>query len=285
MDDKVVKYNSIADGVLAQVKKFQSLGDLVLPKDYNAGNALKAAHLILLEKKNTKEESVFKCCSIESISKALLEMVTQGLDPTKSQCSFIIRGNKLYCQKEYFGNMKIAMRNNDIGIPKAHTIYEGDVIEYHVDLVSGKTIIDKYETKFQNIDINKIIGAFCIIPYNDGTSDATIMTFDEIKKCWLQGTGKGNTPAHNNFTNEMCEKTVINRACKPYVNSTSDIFNDFDAESIDIKQIEKINIDQEVKKEPIDSNITDVEVIEEVETPKVEEAPKVEEVQEIKATF
>jgi recombination protein RecT len=33
---------------------------------------------------------------------------------------------------------------------------------------------------------------------------------------------KGNSGAHKNFTQEMCKKTVINRACKTPINSSSD---------------------------------------------------------------
>ncbi len=37
---------------------------------------------------------------------------------------------------------------------------------------------------------------------------------DQIRKSWQQGAAKGNSGAHNNFTDQMCKKTVISRACK-----------------------------------------------------------------------
>ena len=56
------------------------------------------------------------------------------------------------------------------------------------------------------------------------------MTIDEIKQAWKQSathpvdaSGKikaGST--HDKFTAEMCKKTVINRACKPIINSSDD---------------------------------------------------------------
>lgn len=44
----------------------------------------------------------------------------------------------------------------------------------------------------------------------------------QIKNAWNQGTMKGNSPAHKNFPDQMAIKTVINRACKKYANTTDD---------------------------------------------------------------
>ena len=48
------------------------------------------------------------------------------------------------------------------------------------------------------------------------------MTMDEIRKAWAQGAAKGGCPAHKNFPQEMAKKTVINRACKIFVNTSTD---------------------------------------------------------------
>ena len=45
---------------------------------------------------------------------------------------------------------------------------------------------------------------------------------DEIRKAWAQGAAKGGSPAHKNFPQEMAKKTVINRACKIFVNTSTD---------------------------------------------------------------
>ena len=48
------------------------------------------------------------------------------------------------------------------------------------------------------------------------------MTMDQIKKAWGQGATKGGSPAHKDFTEEMAKKTVINRACKRFINTSDD---------------------------------------------------------------
>ena len=56
------------------------------------------------------------------------------------------------------------------------------------------------------------------------------MTLDQIHKSWNQGATKGKSPAHVNFPEEMCKKSVINRCCKNFVNSAKD--NDILIETI-----------------------------------------------------
>jgi recombination protein RecT len=82
----------------------------------------------------------------------------------------------------------------------------------------------KHIQSLKNIDTTKIAGAYAIVNYNDGRSDLTVMTMDQIRKAWNQGATKGASPAHQNFTDEMAKKTVINRACKTPINSSTDAF-------------------------------------------------------------
>jgi recombination protein RecT len=49
-----------------------------------------------------------------------------------------------------------------------------------------------------------------------------IMNMNQIRKAWLQGYAKGNSPAHRNFPGEMSKKTVIGRACKLFITSSDD---------------------------------------------------------------
>lgn len=59
----------------------------------------------------------------------------------------------------------------------------------------------------------------------DGSTHLEVMTMDMIQKAWNQG-GFGDkdrqTGAHKNFTDQMCKKTVIARACKVALESSSD---------------------------------------------------------------
>ena len=100
---------TITDEVLNKVKKFENDGQLVLPQNYSASNALKSAYLILQETtKRNDTRSVLETCTKGSIATALLDMVLQGLNPSKKQCYFIPYGNKLTLSKSYLGTVAAA---------------------------------------------------------------------------------------------------------------------------------------------------------------------------------
>ena len=249
-----IQQEPITDKVLAKVTQFQELGQLVLPDGYHAGNSLKSASLILAETVNAKGEPALKVCTSGSVANSLLEMVVQGLNPIKGQCSFIVRGNKLCMQREYAGTIAIAKREYPIDLPKAHVVFEGDIFKYETNPNNGRIRIIEHTTELKNRDITKIVGAYCIIPFTDGTSDVEVMSMAEIRKAWEQGATKGNSPAHRNFPDQMAEKTVINRALKRYVNSTGDpiadiITDDEQKQTHETKDVlfEEINIDQEMQ--------------------------------------
>jgi recombination protein RecT len=150
-------------------------------------------------------------------------MVLQGLSVHKKQGYFLVYGNQLSFQRSYFGTVALAKRTGEIKKePVANIIYEGDEFVYTIDPVTGLKSIVKHDQKIENINSAKIKAAYCILQKEDGTRELEIMTIDQIRKAWAQGATKGNSPAHQNFTDEMCKKTVIGRACKMIINSSDD---------------------------------------------------------------
>ncbi len=224
----LVKKDTV-DVVAQKVREFQESGQLHLPANYSAENAMKAAWLTLQGTTDRNDKPVLEVCSKDSIANALLEMVVQGLNPSKKQCYFIAYGNKLVCQRSYFGTMAVAKEVDEtIDDIIAEVVYEGDVFKYRLN--RGQKEVTEHEQSLENIDGKKIKAAYCIIIHNDGRVKTTIMTFAEIKQAWQQSQmkpidDKGNIKAgstHGKFTAEMAKKTVINRACKAIINSSSD---------------------------------------------------------------
>ena len=225
----LVKKNVI-DVVAAKVHEFTTRGELDLPPDYSPANAMKAAWLTLQQTVDKNKKSVLTSCTQNSIANALLSMVVQGLTPAKQQCYFIAFGDQLTLMRSYFGAMAVARRvDPTIADFAAEVVYEGDTLRY--EIVRGKKVISKHEQDFGNINKKKIIGAYCLVIGIDGTvKDTVLMTMDEIKQAWRMsktnpvtenGTIKvGST--HDKFTADMCKKTVINKTCKPIINSSSD---------------------------------------------------------------
>lgn len=225
---QLVKKETI-DIVTAKVKQFQNNGELFFPANYSPENALKSAWLQLQEVVDRNQKPALQVCTKESIANSLLSMVVQGLNPDKKQCYFIVYGNKLQLQRSYFGSMAVAKAvNPDVEDIIADVVYEGD--EFEFEKKRGKTHVTVHKQKLANIQKDKIIAAYATVLYKDGKDESTIMTMDEIKQSWKQSKmnpvdDKGNLKVggtHEKFTAEMCKKTVINRACKPIINSSDD---------------------------------------------------------------
>lgn len=259
--DVVKQQTPISDLVFNKVKNFQELGQLTLPKDYNVGNSLKAAQLMLTEMTNSAGKPVLESCTQASIANSLLKMVTQGLEPLKHQCAFIVRGNKLCCDVEYAGKTMIAKRDAGLKNVKAYTYYKGDNLKYTVDLATGLMKIISYDPSIENIKIANIEGAFAIAVFEDGSTDACVMSYDQIKQSWKQGPSKGNSPAHNNFPDQMCEKTVINRCLKRYISSSIGVFDEQDETHESVKE----PIQRQSEIEEIDVAVEVAETIQEAE--------------------
>lgn len=218
----LVKKDTV-DVVAERVREFQENGELHLPPNYSPENAMKSAWLALQSTYTKDKKPVLQACTRDSIANSLLDMVVQGLNPAKKQCYFVAYGNQLVCMRSYFGSMAVVKNVAGAKDVDAQVIYEGDEFDYEIN--HGRIKIIKHKQSFSNRVKGNIVGAYAVISFKDERPDyVVIMTMDQIKKAWSQGQTYregGNSP-HNKFTEEMCKKTVINRACKAYINSSSD---------------------------------------------------------------
>lgn len=226
----------ITDQVLEKVNKLTHEGQLVLPSNYIVGNALKAAQLMLLETQNKDHQYALQYCTSESISYALLDMVTQGLNPAKKQCYFIMYGKKLQMMRSYMGTIAVAKRAANVKEVFANVIYEKDVFKFTNNLKTGRKEVTEHQQDFDNIDETKVKGAYAVVIYNDDTVSTEIMTMQQIRNSWEQGVAGGKGKPHNKFTSEMAKKTVIGRALKLAINSSNDeaLYEDIVDPAIDV---------------------------------------------------
>jgi len=109
----------------------------------------------------------------------------------------------------------------------ASPIYEGDEVDYEME--NGRITNLKHKQKFGNINKDNIQGAYATITFDDDSTYHELMTMDEILQAWGQSPmwGKEQTSekkgsTHDKFKQEMTKKTVINRACKKFMNSSND---------------------------------------------------------------
>ena len=217
-----IQEKNVTDKVLSRIKELEGTGDITMPSNYSYSNALKSAYLILSETVDREKKPVLQSCSQASIINTLLDMTIQGLSPAKKQCYFIAFGGKLQLMKSYLGNIAATKRLKGVKNVFSNVIYEGDEFSYELDLETGLRKITKHEQKFENIDTNKIKGAYAVVVMEDGINYVEVMNINQIRNSWNQGAAKGQSGAHRNFADEMAKKTVINRACKNFVCTSDD---------------------------------------------------------------
>jgi len=249
---------NLSDQVLNRVKDLEKENNLQFPANYSYANALKSAWLVLQETEDKNHQPALQVCSKESIANALLNMVIQGLSISKKQAYFVVYGGKLTLMRSYMGTIAATKRLRGVKDIKAFVIYEGDEFEQEFDLDTCTLKITKFNPKFENVDNNKIKGAFAVVMGEHGPIYTEVMNMNQIRAAWNQGYAKGNSGAHKNFTDQMVKKTVINRCCKLFVNTSDDsdvlieAFND--AQSVDDdEKYDKSNmvdnVEYEVKEE------------------------------------
>lgn len=213
----VVSEKDMSVSVLKRVEEMRANGELQLPINYSAPNALRAAWLLISNMTDKQGVLVMPMVTPTSIATSLMKMVKQGLNPDKGQCYFIKYGKDLTLMRSYQGACVVAKRNGMVGITGT-VVYSAD--EFEIEVKLGRTIVTKHVQKFENIDDAKIVGAYATATMEDGSVIVELMNHNQIKKAWAQGQGEGRV--HLNFPGEMCKKTVINRLTKGIINSSDD---------------------------------------------------------------
>ena len=202
----------ITSNVATRIEAMKGEGLLIAP-NYSVSNALSSAYYAL---KNSASGNLLEKCTPESVYNALLDMVTQGLSPAKTQCYFIPYGNTVKLNRSYFGTMKVVKQLPEVKDIYAQIIFEGD--EFEAENVDGRWKFVSHKSSWKNQD-NPIEGAYCVIEKTDGEKILTIMTKKEIDKSWAQSR---NGSVQKNFPQEMAKRTVINRAAKQFFNTSDD---------------------------------------------------------------
>ena len=229
--DFITYKNQLTQSVLNKIGALAK-GGITLPAGYKAENQLYLAFLKLTSMQTRDGKPLLSAVTPQSVANAMLNMCIQGLSLEKNQVAFIQYGNEVQFQIQYQGRIALAKRYG-AGDPQAQVIYEGDDFQYDINPKTGKKEIVHHIQKLENINKDKIVGAWCLIPYASGDQDpkVEVMTMDEIRQSWMQGATKGQSPAHRNFPAEMCKKTVISKACKLFISGSDDtgIYDQTDA--------------------------------------------------------
>lgn len=234
----------ITSPVAARIQEMQKEG-LMIAQNYSVSNALSSAYYAL---KNSSSGNLLQQCTQDSVYNALLDMVTQGLSPAKTQCYFIPYGNVVKLTRSYFGTMKVVKQLPEVKDIYAQIIFKGD--DFEAENVDGRWKFVRHKSSWKNQD-NPIEGAYCVIEKTDGEKILTIMTKKEIDKSWAQAKTKN---VQNNFPQEMAKRTVINRAAKQFFNTSDD--NDLFIDAVNRTTANEYDNERQVKEaEPVRNEV------------------------------
>lgn len=255
------------EGMVVKIKQKERFG-LTFPKDYNYTNEFMSAMLILQDTVDMNKKPVLQSCTRASIENALIDMVTDGLSMRKKQCYPVAYAGKLSCQPSVYGATCVARRYGLADI-NAEVVYEGDKFRYTI--TNGKKTIVEHTQEIDNIDNDKIKGAYAVAVMKDGTIKTEVMTIKQIKTAWKQGFGykENGNGVHQKFTDQMAMKTVKNRLLKSINNTHSGFGEEDDYEEIShdemLEQDVVYDIEQNANSEPFvvaESEATDGAAVE-----------------------
>lgn len=264
-----VKSNDIGSQVIRRVDDLCKVG-FALPRDYNHVNAIKASMLVLSELKDRNGRPFNEVCTPQSIQKALFSMATKGLDVSRNQAYYIIRGNQLCLHESYYGKVARVKRVYPDFDPVVRIVYVDDVFEYTTDVKTGRMQLVKHEQKLENLD-KDFVGAYMYLPCPDGGQKLYIMTKASIMRAWMKSPNK-NLTVHQEFREKMIAKTVINSGCTMIINATPELFENNIPLHEDEDDYEVAEEHQPVDVPAIEINPDEIPVAETKDAP----APKVE---------
>ena len=220
--------NQITKAVLSKVTDLCKHG-VTPPEGYNAENNVYQAMMQLSQMETKDGRPLLSVVKPQSVANAMLEMTLKGLSLAKHQCAFVRHGDQVTLQEQYQGRLARARRLG-AGMPQAQVIYKGDDFAFEIDPRTARKIVIRHQQSLESIG-GEIVGAWAVLPLDDGTAIVDVMTMAEIKASWMQGATKGESPAHRNFPGEMCKKTVLSRLVKLYIESAAgDSYNPAEVE-------------------------------------------------------
>lgn len=214
------KQNAFVTKVADKIAEMKQQGQINLPDNYSAVNALQAAYFTLTAVDFGSKQALIDKVTPESVAFALQDMAIQGLSVAKKQGYFVPYGDKLQFIRSYHGTQAVLKRLHGVKDIWANVIWKGEEFEVEYN-ERGQLAFKGHKVNWKAATGKKedIEGAYCIIEREDGTQFLTVMTMDEILTAW--STAKTQN-VQNKYPQEMAKRTVINRASKAFINTSDD---------------------------------------------------------------
>jgi recombination protein RecT len=174
------------------------------PKGFNQTRFIQNCLTVLADTQNIEK------CKPLSVVRTLVKGAYLGLDFFRRECYAIPYGDVVNFQTDYKGEIKLALTyGRGIKDIYAKLVQEGDDLQIGVD--SG---VQKLNFNPKPFNDGKLIGAFAVVVYENGTTRYETMSIKDIEDVRQKYSKIPNGPAWQKSYGEMCKKTVLRRLCK-----------------------------------------------------------------------
>lgn len=200
--------NSIQEALMKQIA--QKMG--AMPEGFNKDRfVLNCITLIRDMLKDKKKRGNLEGISADSIALCMVKGAFLGLDFLSGECYAIPYGGEMTFQTDYKGEIKVCKKHSIQPIKDifAKVVREGDGYDEGVE--DGKQKLTFRPLPFNN---QRIVGAFAIVTFMDGSMLYESMSAEEIEKVRENYSKAKESEAWKKSPGEMYRKTVIRRLSK-----------------------------------------------------------------------
>lgn len=200
--------NNIQNALMNQIS--EKMG--AMPDGFNKDRfVLNCITLIRDMLKDKKKRDNLDGISADSIALCMIKGAFLGLDFLSGECYAIPYGKEMNFQTDYKGEIKVCKKHSIQPIKDifAKIVREGDLYDEGVD--DGKQKLTFKPIPFNN---GKIIGAFAIVTFMDGSMLYESMSAEEIEGVRQNYSKAKDSEAWKKSSGEMYRKTVIRRLSK-----------------------------------------------------------------------
>lgn len=200
--------NQIQEALMKQIA--EKVG--AMPEGFNKDRfILNCITLIRDMLKDKKKRENLNGISADSIALCMIKGAFLGLDFLSGECYAIPYGGEMNFQTDYKGEIKVCKKHSIQPIKDifAKVVREGDLYDEGVE--DGKQKLVFKPLPFNN---GKMIGAFAIVTYTDGSMMYESMSADEIEGVRQNYSKAKDSDAWKKSYGEMYRKTVIRRLSK-----------------------------------------------------------------------
>lgn len=200
--------NGIQEALMKQIA--EKMG--AMPEGFNKDRfVLNCITLIRDMLKDKKKRENLDGISADSIALCMMKGAFLGLDFLSGECYAIPYGKEMNFQTDYKGEIKVCKKHSIQPIKDifAKVVREGDLYDEGVD--DGKQKLTFKPLPFNN---GKMIGAFAIVTFTDGSMLYESMSAEEIEGVRQNYSKAKDSDAWKKSSGEMYRKTVIRRLSK-----------------------------------------------------------------------